>query len=78
MPFAGANIAQPVDGHAAIVENLHVAEEIWTMVKQSQRDLSAARGAEVQRVLRDNNLRDKGWDPPTKAKGDYAIDSVLQ
>jgi hypothetical protein len=77
-PFAGTNVGQPVAGHAALVDDLGIAEEVWTMVKKAQQDLSAARGAEVQRVLRDNNLQGKGWDPPTKAKGDYAIDFALR
>jgi len=77
-PFAAANVGQPVTGHGALVDDLSIAQEVWTMVKKATQDLSTARGAEVQRVLRDNNLDNKGWDPPTKAKGDYAIDYALQ
>jgi hypothetical protein len=77
-PFAAANVGQPVTGHGALVDDLNTANEVWTMVKKATQDLSAARGAEVQRILRDNNLNNKGWDPPTKAKGDYAIDYALQ
>lgn len=77
-PFAGTNVGQPVTGHASLVDDLSIAEEVWTMVKKAQQDLSAARGAEVQRVLKDNNLNGKGWDPPTSAKGDYAIDYALK
>ncbi|MER2559426.1 MAG: hypothetical protein ABTQ32_01825 [Myxococcaceae bacterium] len=77
-PFAGTNVGQPVTGHASLVDDLTIAEEVWTMVKKAQQDLSAARGAEVQRVLKDNNLNGKGWDPPTSAKGDYAIDYALR
>lgn len=77
-PFAGSNVGQPVSGHASLVDDLSIAEEVWTMVKKAQQDLSAARGSEVQRVLRDNNLNGKGWDPPTSAKGDYAIDYALK
>lgn len=77
-PFAGTNVGQPVTGHASLVDDLSVAEEVWSMMKKAQQDLSAARGNEVQRILRDNNLRNRGWDPPTKAKGDYAIDYALQ
>lgn len=76
-PFAGSNVGQPVNGHAALVDDLNIAQEVWTMVKKAQQDLSAARGAEVQRVLKDNGLN-AGWDPPTKAKGDYAIDYALK
>lgn len=76
-PFAPANVNQPVAGHATLLEDFNVSNEVWSMVKQSQRDLSAARGADVQRVLRDNNLRGKTWEPPTKAKGDYAIDFAI-
>ena len=77
-PFAGSNVGQPVTGHASLVDDLDIAQEVWTMVKKAQQDLSAARGNEVQRILRDNDLRDRGWDPPTKAKGDYAIDYALK
>lgn len=77
-PFAGTNVGQPVTGHASLVDDLSIAEEVWTMVKKAQQDLSAARGSEVQRVLKDNNLNGKGWDPPTSAKGDYAIDYALK
>jgi len=31
-------------------------------------DLSLGRGQEVQNVLRDNDLRNKGWDPPTSPR----------
>jgi hypothetical protein len=77
-PFAGSNVGQPVTGHASLVDDLDIAQEVWTMVKKAQQDLSAARGGEVQRILRDNNLTNRGWDPPTKAKGDYAIDYALR
>lgn len=77
-PFDGARVGQPVDGHAALVQDLATANEVWAMVKQAQKDLSAARGNEVQRVLRDNGLDGKGWDPPTSAKGDYAINYALR
>lgn len=76
-PFAGSNVGQPVSNHASLVEDLSIAQEVWTMVKKAQQDLSAARGAEVQRVLKDNGLTG-GWDPPTKPKGDYAIDYALK
>jgi hypothetical protein len=77
-PFDAANLGRPVDGHLALVQDLATANEVWSMVKQAQKDLSAARGAEVQRVLRENGLRDKGWDPPTSSKGDYAINYALR
>ena len=77
-PFAGTNVGQPVTGHAALVDDLSTAQEVWTMVKKATQDLSAARGNEVQRILRDNNLQGKGWEPPTKAKGDYAIDLAVR
>ncbi|MDP1920151.1 MAG: hypothetical protein Q8L14_28150, partial [Myxococcales bacterium] len=77
-PFAGSNVGQPVTGHASLVDDLDIAQEVWTMVKKAQQDLSAARGNEVQRILRDNDLRDRGWDPPTSSKGDYAIDYALK
>jgi hypothetical protein len=77
-PFATANAGQPYTGHAALVDDLAIANEVWTMVKQAQRDLSEARGREVQRVLRDNGLEGKGWEPPTSAKGDYAINYALR
>jgi hypothetical protein len=73
-PFAPANAGRPVDGHAQLADDLAVAQEIWAMVKKSTQDLSVARGQEIQRVLRDNDIRGAGWDPPTKAKGDYGID----
>lgn len=76
-PFAASNVGQPYAGHAALVDDLAVANEVWAMVKQAQQDLSAARGREVERVLRDNDLRNKGWEPPTSAKGDYAINYAL-
>jgi hypothetical protein len=76
-PFAGSNVGQPYTGHATLVDDLAVANEVWTMVKKAQQDLSVARGAEVQKVLKDNNLKNKGWDPPTKPKGDYAIDFAM-
>lgn len=60
-----------------LVERLAVAHEVWSMMKASQRDLSLARGREVQEVLEDNGLRGKGWEPPLKPKGDYAIDAAL-
>ncbi|MCA3012460.1 MAG: hypothetical protein INH41_08675 [Myxococcaceae bacterium] len=77
-PFAAGNVGQPVTGHGALVDDLSIAQEVWTMMKKAQQDLSAARGNEVQRILRDNNLQGRGWDPPTKAKGDYAIDYALR
>jgi hypothetical protein len=77
-PFAASNVGQPVTGHGALVDDLNIAQEVWTMVKKAQQDLSAARGGEVQRILRDNNLPGRGWDPPTKAKGDYAIDLAIR
>ncbi|MEW5739482.1 MAG: hypothetical protein AB1938_11180 [Myxococcota bacterium] len=77
-PFASSNVGQPYDKHAALVDDLSIANEVWTMVKQAQQDLSAARGREVQRVLRDNNLSNKGWEPPTSAKGDYAINYAIK
>lgn len=77
-PFAPSNVGQPYAGHATLVDDLAIANEVWTMVKQAQTDLSNARGREVQRVLRDNNLTGKGWEPPTSAKGDYAINFALQ
>ncbi|MBE2252959.1 MAG: hypothetical protein IAE78_25730 [Myxococcus sp.] len=77
-PFAGSNVGQPTAGHGALLDDLGIAEEVWAMVKKAQQDLSAARGAEVQRILRDNDLRDRGWDPPSKSKGDYAIDYALR
>jgi hypothetical protein len=77
-PFAGSNVGQPVTGHASLVDDLDIAQEVWTMMKKAQQDLSLARGNEVQRILRDNDLPDRGWDPPTKAKGDYAIDFALR
>ena len=77
-PFAGSNVGQPVTGHASLVDDLDIAQEVWSMVKKAQQDLSAARGNEVQRILRDNGLRDRGWDPPTSSKGDYAIDYALK
>jgi len=76
-PFAASNAGQPYAGHGGLVQTLSETREIWEMVKQSQRDLSAARGAEVQAVLEDNGIRDAGWDPPTKPKGDYGIDFAL-
>lgn len=77
-PFAGTNVGQPYTGHAALVDDLGVANEVWSMVKKAQQDLSVARGQEVQKVLRDNDLKNKGWDPPTGAKGDYAIDLAIR
>lgn len=76
-PFAGSNVGQPTTGHASLVDDLDIAQEVWTMVKKATQDLSVARGNEVQRILRDNGLSNRGWDPPTKAKGDYAIDSAV-
>lgn len=76
--FGAAHVAQPVTGHAQLVEDLDASQEVWTMVKKAQQDLSLARGQEVQRVLRDNDLRNKGWEPPTKPKGDYAIDFAIR
>lgn len=75
--FTEAYVGRPTGEHAALIDDLRSAEEVWAMVKKAQQDLSLARGQEVQRVLRDNDLRNKGWDPPTKPKGDYAIDYVL-
>ncbi|MBL8915303.1 MAG: hypothetical protein JNM17_31660 [Archangium sp.] len=77
-PFAAANAGKPYSEHAAVVDSLSIANEVWTMVKQAQKDLSTARGQEVERVLRDNNLRGKGWEPPTGAKGDYAINLAIR
>jgi hypothetical protein len=77
-PFAGTNVGQPVTGHAALVDDLSIAQEVWGMMKKAQQDLSAARGNEVQRILRDNNLQGKGWDPPTGPKGDYAINLAIR
>lgn len=76
-PFTEANVGQPVAGHAALQEGLDAAREVWGMVKNAQQDLSAARGKEVARVLEDNDVGGTDWEPPTKAKGDYAIDLVL-
>jgi hypothetical protein len=76
-PFASANVGQPYTNHAALVDDLAIANEVWGMVKQAQTDLSNARGREVQRVLRDNDLSGKGWEPPTSAKGDYAINYAI-
>lgn len=77
-PFSPANVGQTYASHAALVEDLAIANEVWAMVKQAQQDLSAARGREVQRVLRDHNLSNKGWEPPTCAKGDYAINYAIK
>lgn len=77
-PFDAANQNKPAETSVALLDNLDIANEVWTMVKQAQKDLSTARGAEVERVLRDNGLRGKGWEPPTGAKGDYAIDYALR
>lgn len=77
-PFAAANAGKPYAEHATVVDELAIANEVWTMVKQAQKDLSTARGQEVERVLRDNNLRGKGWEPPTGAKGDYAINLAIR
>lgn len=77
-PFDAANQNKPAEASVALLDNLDIANEVWSMVKQAQKDLSAARGAEVERVLRDNGLRGKGWEPPTGAKGDYAIDYALR
>lgn len=76
-PFAGTNVGQDVTKHAVLVEDYNVSNEVWSMVKQSQRDLSNARGGDVQRVLKLNNIKGAKWEPPTKAKGDYAIDLAL-
>jgi hypothetical protein len=76
-PFGGANVGKAYAEHASIVDDLNVATEVWSMVKKAQQDLSVARGLEVQKVLKDNNLKNKGWEPPTKAKGDYAIDFAM-
>jgi hypothetical protein len=76
-PFATTNVGQPYTNHASLVDDLAIANEVWTMVKQSQTDLSNARGREVQKVLKDNNLTGKGWEPPKTAKGDYAINYAL-
>ncbi|MEW6431989.1 MAG: hypothetical protein AB1730_10830 [Myxococcota bacterium] len=76
-PFGAQNVGRDYAGHATLVDDLAVANEIWTMMKQAQMDLSQARGREVQRVLRDNGFRDTGWEPPTSAKGDYAINLAL-
>lgn len=76
-PFAGSNVGAAYTGHATLVDDLAVANEVWTMVKKAQQDLSIARGLEVQKVLKDNNLKNKGWEPPTSAKGDYAIDLAI-
>jgi hypothetical protein len=80
-PFATGNAGKNYEGHVPVVDELNVANEVWAMVKQAQKDLSTARGAEVQRVqrvLRDNGLNDKGWDPPTGAKGDSAINLAIR
>jgi hypothetical protein len=76
-PFDAANAGRPYEGHATVVDDLAIAHEVWGMIKQAQKDISDARGAEVQRVLRDNGLRGKGWEPPTAAKGDYAINAAI-
>lgn len=76
-PFGAENVGRDYAGHAAVVDDLAVANEVWGMMKQAQMDLSQARGREVQKVLRDNDLRNKGWDPPTSSKGDYAINYAL-
>jgi hypothetical protein len=77
IPFTEANASASLDTQRESVENLRVAQEVWSMVKAAQRDLSAVRGQEVQRVLRDNNLQGKGWDPPEKPKGDYGLDFAI-
>jgi hypothetical protein len=77
-PFAAANAGKNYADHVPVVDELNVANEVWAMVKQAQKDLSTARGAEVQRVLNDNGLQNKGWDPPTGAKGDYAINLAIR
>lgn len=76
-PFGAENVGRDYAGHATVVDDLAVANEVWGMMKQAQMDLSQARGREVQKVLRDNDLRNKGWDPPTSSKGDYAINYAL-
>ncbi|MFO0601156.1 MAG: hypothetical protein U0228_37955 [Myxococcaceae bacterium] len=77
-PFGTANIGRDYAGHAAVVDQLGIANEVWSMMKQAQKDLSAARGQEIKRVLNDNGIKDKGWDPPTSAKGDYAINLAIK
>lgn len=77
-PFAAGNAGKNYADHVPVVDELNVANEVWAMVKQAQKDLSTARGAEVQRVLNDNGLKNKGWDPPTGAKGDYAINLAIR
>lgn len=76
-PFAAENVGRDYAGHAALVDDLASANEVWSMMKQAQTDLSNARGREVQKVLKDNGLKDKGWEPPSSAKGDYAINYAL-
>lgn len=72
-PFASTNVGQPVTSHAQALDNLAVAQEVWAMVRKAQADLSDQRGRDVQEVLKDNELT-ATWEPPVKAKGDYAID----
>jgi hypothetical protein len=69
--------AAPITSHAELVDNLATANEIWSLVKKSVQDLSTARGAEVQRVMNNNGIDNAGWEPPTKAKGDYGIDLAV-
>lgn len=76
-PFGAANVGRDYAGHAALVSDLATANEVWSMMKQAQTDLSNARGREVQKVLKDNGLKNKGWEPPTSSKGDYAINYAL-
>jgi hypothetical protein len=76
-PFDPAHVGQSYDGHAALVDDLAISNEVWGMMKQAQTDLSNARGREVQKVLKDNDLKNKNWEPPSSAKGDYAINYAL-
>lgn len=76
-PFSAGNVGKSYADHGTLVDDLNIANEVWSMVKQAQKDLSNARGAEVQKVLKDNGFKDKGWEPPTSAKGDYAINYAL-
>lgn len=76
-PFVATNVGQPATGHAALVENLTVAEEIWSMVKKAGQDLSDARGLEVKKVLDDNGMSKMGWEPPALSKEDTSIELAL-
>ena len=81
-PFAGTNVGQPSPGHAQLVDDLPVADEVWTMVKKAQQDLvgGAPRAQEVQRVLKDNDLREQGLGAAHQAQGrlrDQSRDSLI-